>query len=428
MRLPNPPSVRLGRVALLASLTAGAVVVIAAFAFALVLGGSDLDCLPGSSDSAAGGGPAPTRTARREIPPDRLRLYRAAGRRYDIDWTFLASIGAQECDHGMCRGDNGSGCAGPMQISMRRGSPCSPDPSYPTEWERWGVDADGDGDTDVNDPTDATFGAARVLRFSKGAPRTGGNYGEYRAAACRYYGACADGVANYADTVMRRAVTYGFHGKGAPVVADPDLADPDLTGADDPPPRAQEFGCSRGGGTPPIRGGDLGVVVRARAPRRLAPLPGSIIAPGFGPSISCDARIVPNVVTLMRRYRQRVTACQEAGHAMTGEHPIGAGLDIVPADNADWSSTMRLARAAGWKESCAASGVAPACARPPFRFVGYNGFPSHGDPAHCAYPCPPHLHLSWNTSASPGGPENAPRSSYFPPSWIDVFGMEEDDG
>ena len=49
----------------------------------------------------------------------------------------------------------------------------------------------------------------------------------------------------------------------------------------------------------------------------------------------------------------------------------------------------RLARAIGWKPSCAASGVAPACARAPFRFVGYNGYPDHGDPAstrRCAHP------------------------------------------
>jgi hypothetical protein len=405
------------RLVLAALVSAVVVIVVAAVALALAIGSGDVGCL-GGRDAGRAGGPVPSRAARREIPAERLRLYRAAARRFDIDWTFLASIGAQECDHGVCRGDNGSGCAGPMQISMRRGSPCSPDPSYPTEWERWGVDADGDGRADVNDPADAIFGAARVLRFSKGAPRSGGSYAEYRATACRYYGACSDAVANYADQVMARAVAYGFRGSGSPAPIDRDAAEPANSGA----------ACANGGETPPIGGGDLGPVVRARAPRRLAPLPADLISPGFGPSISCDARILGNVAALMRRYKQRVTACQEAGHSTTGEHPIGAAIDVVPADLSDWSGTMRLARAAGWKESCAASGVAPACARPPFRFVGYNGLPSHGDPAHCAYPCPPHLHLSWNTSASSGGPESQPRTSYFAPSWIDVFGKEDDDG
>jgi hypothetical protein len=155
-------------------------------------------------------------------------------------------------------------------------------------------------------------------------------------------------------------------------------------------------------------------------------LPASVLAPGRS-GISCDARIVPNVVALMRRFKQAVTACQEAGHASDGEHPIGAAIDVVPAPGSSWEATARLARAAGWKESCAASGVAPACAKPPFRFVGYSGYPGHGDPAHCAPPCAAHLHLSWNSSASPGGPENAPKTSYVPPSWIDVFGPGDDD-
>ncbi|HST38785.1 MAG TPA: hypothetical protein VLK58_04725 [Conexibacter sp.] len=407
------------RLALGAALASLLVIVVSVVALALAIGGTDLGCLGSGPDDGGGGGPAPTATARREIPAERLALYRAAGRRYDIDWTFLASIGAQECDHGMCRGDNGYGCAGPMQISMRRGSPCSPDPSYPTEWERWGVDANGDGTADVNDPEDAIFGAARVLRHSKGAPPAGGSYAEYRAAACRYYGACSDGVADYADTVMRRAVSYGFRGGGS--------SSGGGAAVPQPQPAPGAGGCSPSGPAA-AGGGDLGgEVVRARSPRGLAPLPASVISPGFGPAISCDARIAPNVVALMERFRQRVTACQEDGHAPTGEHPIGAGLDVVPADLSDWSGTMRLARWAGWKESCAASGVAPACARPPFRFVGYNGFPSHGDPAHCAAPCPPHLHLSWNTSASSGGPENAPRTTYFAPSWIDVIAEAGDD-
>ncbi|HEU4905464.1 MAG TPA: hypothetical protein VFT19_05025, partial [Solirubrobacterales bacterium] len=82
-----------------------------------------------------------------------------------------------------------------------------------------------------------------------------------------------------------------------------------------------------------------------------------------------------------------------------------------------------LARFAGWKPSCAASGVAPACARPPFRFVGYNGYPHHGDPASCV-PCSggPHIHISWHTSASPGEDDNRPRFAFEPASWIDVFG------
>jgi hypothetical protein len=127
------------------------------------------------------------------------------------------------------------------------------------------------------------------------------------------------------------------------------------------------------------------------------------------------------VIWLARRYRVQVTACYGI-HATGGEHPLGAAVDLVPDPGQSWtSSTERLARAVGWKRSCAASGAAPVCARPPFRFVGYDGYPGHGDPAHCACGGNAHLHLSWLTSASTGEPQSAARSTYFAPTWIDTF-------
>ncbi len=385
------------------------VVVVLGFGFALALGGGEIGCLGGGGTVA---GPAPTRSAADEIPPGRLRLYQRAGRRFDIDWAFLAAVAAQECGHGpaTCAGDNGSGCAGPMQISMRRGSPCSPAPNLPTLWETYGVDGNGDGRRDVNDPADAIPAAARILRRAKGAPPTGGSYAAYRQASCNYYGACSV----YADEVMARAVQYGFDGPGSPPPTDPAAARP-APGQEAP---AGGGGCA--GVDPTVSDGPIGPVKRARRPRRLAPLPPAVVAPGFG-SQRCDARIVDNVVYLARRFRILVTACAEI-HSLSGEHPLGAAIDAVPA-NGDWTNTTeRAARALGWKPSCAASGVAPACAKPPFRFIGYNGFPGHGDPASCPAPtCAAHLHLSWNTSASSGQPENAARTVLFQPTWIDVF-------
>jgi hypothetical protein len=47
------------------------------------------------------------------------------------------------------------------------------------------------------------------------------------------------------------------------------------------------------------------------------------------------------------------------------------------------TSALRLATDIGWTPSCGASGVAPACPLKAWvRFVGYNGYPNHGDPAH----------------------------------------------
>jgi hypothetical protein len=179
----------------------------------MALLGADLSCVGGSGGMA---GPAPSATAQREIPAPRLRIYQAAGRRFDIEWAFLASIGTQECGTGLCAHVYPSGCGGPMQIAIVRESACSPGPG-PTIWERFGVDANGDGKADPFDLADSIFTAAHILRVDLGAPPVGGSYAGYRQAACGYYGACADAAANYAEEVMARAVSYGFHGAGTPL-------------------------------------------------------------------------------------------------------------------------------------------------------------------------------------------------------------------
>jgi hypothetical protein len=392
-------------------LVVGFVVVAMLGFFMAIIGGGGFGCLGGGGQQTP-----PSRAAVADIPRARLLLYRQAGRRFRIEWVFLASIGAQECHHGSCRGDNGYGCAGPMQIAMRRGSPCSPG-SGPTLWELYAVDGNGDGDKDYNDPADAIPTAARVLRVEKDAPPTGGTYDAYYQAACRYYGACGDGLVPYADEVMSRAVMYGFRGDGSPDPADAERAQP--------APAQEDAAASCASASTPVGGaGSLGRVLRLREPRRLAPLPNWSIEPGYAP-ISCDERIIANTLWIARRYSVRVTACYGI-HAVTGEHPLGAALDLTPADG-NWNHPDQLARDLGWNAGCALSGVAPACARAPFRFIGWHGFPGHGSPATCACDAP-HLHISWNTSASLGQPENAARGFYFAPSWIDVFATGGGDG
>ena len=220
---------RRSRLSFLAACLCGVLAVAAATlaGTAIAILGGELACL-GSGEGAVAAAPA-TRAAVEEIPAARLRIYREAGRRIDIDWTFLASIGTQECGQGACREVNGSGCAGPMQIAYVRGSACSPG-SGPTIWERFEVDGDGDGKTSIFDPADAIFTAARILRKTLGAPPAGGSYAAYRQAACGYYGACGDSVADYADEVMARAVRYGFRGKGSPLPADAVAARPAKSG------------------------------------------------------------------------------------------------------------------------------------------------------------------------------------------------------
>jgi hypothetical protein len=211
---------------LLSGLGGTGFVLVAIFGLAVaVLGASFTSCQPSSEPAIAATGPAPSTYARQNIPPQRLRIYQEAGARFDLDWSFLASIGAQECGNGGCAGVNSSGCAGPMQIAYVRGSTCSAG-SGPTLWERYAVSAHPGQAPSIDDPADAIYTAGRILRQDMGAPPTGGSYSEYRQAACHYYGACADSAVSYADEVMARAVQYGFTGAGAPAASSPSLAQP----------------------------------------------------------------------------------------------------------------------------------------------------------------------------------------------------------
>ncbi|MGV1047849.1 MAG: CHAP domain-containing protein [Solirubrobacterales bacterium] len=195
----------------LAGALAAGLCAVAVAATLMAILGANVACLGGGGGGSVAGSP-PTVAAVKAIPAERLRIYREAGQRYDVDWAFLASIGYQECGHGACAHVYPSGCGGPMQIAIERESACSPGPG-PTIWERYKVDADGGG-ADPFDPADAVFTAARMLRPVFGL--AGDSYAAYRQVACNYYGACADSLVSYADEVMSRAAEYGFHGKGSP--------------------------------------------------------------------------------------------------------------------------------------------------------------------------------------------------------------------
>ena len=126
-----------------------------------------------------GGGPAPapeprrpTRTprderpvrsfARTDIPRAYLKQYRAAGRRYGVDWRLLAALGKNESDHGRAQlpgvlsGVNFANCcSGPMQIC--RVASCG------EVWQAYRRDGDGDGDVSIYDPADSIHSAAALV-------------------------------------------------------------------------------------------------------------------------------------------------------------------------------------------------------------------------------------------------------------------------
>jgi hypothetical protein len=163
---------------------------------AIVAGMSGASLGAGGAGGADRSGEGASALALREIPPDYLRLYQAAGERYSLDWAILAGIGRVECDHGRdsdssCTHEgstNSAGAGGPMQF-------------IGSTWATYGVDGEGDGRIDRWDPADAIYAAARYLHAS-GAP------GNYHAAIYAY-----NHAGWYVAEVQRWAASY----RGPPV-------------------------------------------------------------------------------------------------------------------------------------------------------------------------------------------------------------------
>jgi hypothetical protein len=79
------------------------------------------------------------------------RHYAEAQRRFDIDWSILASINFVESAFGRVRSASEAGARGPMQF-------------LPSTWRQYGMGGD------IDDPRDAILGAANFLHRA-GAPR-----------------------------------------------------------------------------------------------------------------------------------------------------------------------------------------------------------------------------------------------------------------
>lgn len=300
---------------------------------------------------------APSAFALRDIPPLYLRIYQAAGASIG-GWEYLAAIGKVETDHGRSRqagvrsGVNANGCcSGPMQFSVIGSR---------STWDSYGVDGNGDGKTSPFDPEDAIPAAARYLEAS-GAPV------DWDGAIFAY---------NHATWYVAEVNQWAERYRGA------------ATGV---------------GGLPAGSGISQGVTGGGRW---LVAVPGTASV--------CDRRIVPDVAALLQRYRMAAGDCFAlTGHALDGEHPLGLGIDLVPAAGGSWQLVAQAARDLGWRTSCSATGCAGLLPSP-FRFIGYNGYPLHGDPAHAGASA--HLHLSWqHTPASPGSPAARVQTLLPPP-------------
>jgi murein DD-endopeptidase MepM/ murein hydrolase activator NlpD len=83
-------------------------------------------------------------------------LWQRAGAAYGISWQVLGAINKIESNYGENMGPSSAGAVGWMQF-------------MPSTWQRWGVDANGDGVADPWNPDDAVFAAARYLAAAGGA-------------------------------------------------------------------------------------------------------------------------------------------------------------------------------------------------------------------------------------------------------------------
>ena len=116
-------------------------------------------------------------------------IWQAAGNAYGIPWQVLAAINKVETNFGQNLGPSSAGAVGWMQF-------------MPSTWARWGIDANGDGRTDPNNPVDAIFSAARYLAGC------GGQFDITRAVYCYNHASW------YVNEVMGLASLYGRGGFG----------------------------------------------------------------------------------------------------------------------------------------------------------------------------------------------------------------------
>jgi hypothetical protein len=114
-------------------------------------------------------------------------IWQAAGSTYGIPWEVLAAINKVETDFGRNLGPSSAGAVGWMQF-------------MPSTWARWGLDANGDGVADPDNPTDAIFSAAHYLA---------GCGGQFDISSAVY---CYNHASWYVNDVMGLAALYSRGG------------------------------------------------------------------------------------------------------------------------------------------------------------------------------------------------------------------------
>jgi murein DD-endopeptidase MepM/ murein hydrolase activator NlpD len=118
-------------------------------------------------------------------------LWNDAGAAYGIPWPVLAAINKIESNFGQNMGPSSAGAIGWMQF-------------LPSTWERWGVDADGDGVANPWNAADGIYSAARYLAAAGGQIDLARGIFAYNHADW------------YVQDVLELAETYGLSGVTLP--------------------------------------------------------------------------------------------------------------------------------------------------------------------------------------------------------------------
>jgi Transglycosylase SLT domain len=326
------------------SLSVVAVAVPLVALFALICGAVCIALAFGGASGCGTASAAPGNV--KGVPARLIPIYQQAAAKYRLGPkgpAILAGINWEETGFGTNLDVSSAEAEGWMQF-------------LPSSWEAFGVDGNGDGIKDPYNPWDAIFAAANLLSYS-GAP---GNWHD----AIHSY----NHAEWYVEDVLAAAAKYS----AGTAAAAPEAACTGATGGSAELQRAQTL----------------------LAPRAFKRLPERFWV-GEGAPEAVDARIWPDAVWLLETYDLMVTAARESGHQTHGD---GTAMDMIPAADHDWEETAKQAATdLGWIESCGLFGVAPSCSLvPAIQFIGYNGYPGHGDPAHAGENA--HLHVSWKSS------------------------------
>jgi hypothetical protein len=135
--------------------------------------------------------PIPTACGPIAVPANLPPIYQAAAQAYDLGPagpSILAAINEIESGFGQNLGPSSAGAVGWMQF-------------MPSTWASYGVDANGDGVKDPNEPHDAIFAAARYLRAA-GMPEDpegavlAYNHADWYVAEVMARAACFSGIGN----------------------------------------------------------------------------------------------------------------------------------------------------------------------------------------------------------------------------------------